>query len=78
MQNVEGMNAHSVNELREMLTAQQRMGFKLVTLSCGFSLYDAFLLLPLKIRGRIIKMSEISQDQVTNIANMTNSLCGGE
>ncbi|CAB4001168.1 sodium channel and clathrin linker 1-like [Paramuricea clavata] len=28
LQNVEGMNAHSVNELREMLTAQQRMGFK--------------------------------------------------
>ena len=28
LQSVEGMNAQSVNELREMLTAQQRMGFK--------------------------------------------------
>ncbi|XP_028401902.1 sodium channel and clathrin linker 1-like isoform X2 [Dendronephthya gigantea] len=28
LRSVEGMNARSVNELREMLTAQQRMGFK--------------------------------------------------
>jgi hypothetical protein len=31
LRSVEEMSAQSVNELREMLTAQQRMGFKLVT-----------------------------------------------